>query len=829
MERFCHDLRHGARLLSRKPGFTAIAILTLALGIGGSTSIFSVVYGVLLRPLPYPEADRIVRVFEVTAKGHHIEFSDPDFGDLRDQSTSFENVVEFADYGLEPVGGDVEPKLAHVAHVSGGFFDVMGVHPVVGGFPADQLHVGGTPTVLVSYGFWKQYLGGTPDFRTKHLSLENHLAIIAGVMPAGFDYPDHAQIWAPREQTPIVPYRTGHNYNVIARLKSGTTLAAAQAEATGIARRLKQRYGNDCDMTDAALVPLEEQIVGSARPALLILLGAVGLLLLVACANVANLLLAQAAGRQRELAVRVALGATRGHLSAQFVSESLLLSAGGALLGLPVAIWGVNALLALEPGKLPRAEEVSVHPAVLAFAAGLAVLTATGLGLVTAMRASGRDTQEALKGGERTQTGGASSHRLRMVLMGAQVAVTLVLLIGAGLLGRSFFRLLNVDPGFRTRDIVTMDLPGVGPDVDLQNLQPAGHAALARETQFLSTLLERLRAVPGVEQAGGINGLPMTGQGADGGFLVLSGSEKTITLDELNRLFAEYHGDPARMGHAEYRIASPGYFAAMAIPLLRGRLFDERDGADTPPVAVISQSLAQSQWPGQNPIGKLIEYGNMDLDMRPITIVGVVGDVRDTSLDVKPAPTFYVDYRQRPNALNDFTVVIHTSRAAAAIVPIARSIEHELRSDLPVRFDTIDGVISATVADRQFNLLLLGAFALTALMLALMGVYGVVSYLVSQRTKEIGIRMALGAEAGDVVRMIAKEGLQVILAGAVVGVAGALALTRLLQSLLFGVSAADPMTFLTVVALITAAGLAACYVPARRAARVDPITALREQ
>jgi putative ABC transport system permease protein len=829
MGTFWHDLLHGARLLARKPGFTAIAILTLALGIGGSTSIFSVVYGVLLRPLPYPNAERIVRVFEVTAKGHHIAFSDPDFEDMRDQSTSFQNLVEFADYGLEPVGRDVEPTLARVVHVSRGFFDVMGVHPLIGGFPADQLHVGGTPVVLISYGFWKQHLGGTPDFRSKHLSLENHLVTIVGVLPAGFDFPNQAQIWVPRELTPIDPYRTGHNYNVIGRLQSGTTLAAAQSEATGIARRLKQRYGNDCDMTDAALVPLQEQIVGGTRPALLILLGAVGLLLLVACANVANLLLAQAAGRQRELAVRVALGATRKHLTAQFVAESLLLSMGGTVLGLPLAVWGVKALLALEPGKLPRAQEIGVHPAVLAFAAGVATLTAVGLGLVTAIRASYRDTQEALKGGERTQTGGASSHRLRKLLMGAQVAVTLVLLIGASLLGRSFFRLLAVNPGFRTQNIVTMDLLGVAPNVDLQNLKPAGRAALANETQFLSTLLNRLRAMPGVEQVGGINGLPMTGGGADGSFLVLTGTEKFNNLDDLVHYFNVYHGDPARVGHAEYRVAGPGYFTAMGIPLLRGRLFDHRDGADTPPVAVISQSLAQAQWPGQDPLGKQIEYGNMDLDMRPITIVGVVGDVRDTSLDVKPAPTFYVDFRQRPNAVNSFTVVIHTSRPATAIVPIARSIEQGLRSDLPVRFDTIDHVIAASVADRQFNLLLLGAFALTALIVALMGVYGVVAYLVSQRTKEIGIRMALGAQTSDVVRMIAGEGLKIIIVGAAVGVAGALALTRLLQSLLFGVSAADPTTFIAASLLILAAGLTACYVPARRAARIDPIAALREQ
>jgi len=829
MGNFWHDLRHGARLLARKPGFTAIAILTLALGIGGSTSIFSVVYGVLLRPLPYPKADRIVRLFEVTAKGHHIAFSDPDYRDMNQQNRNLAGLAEF-NYGLQPVSGDVRPTLVRVADVSKDFFSVMGARPFAGStFPADQLHVGGAPMALVSYGFWQQNLGGTRDFQSKHLTIDNRLATVVGVMPPGFTFPGQVQVWVPREQYPVDPYRTGHNWEVIGRVKDGVTLQAAQAEASAIARRLKQQYGNQSDMVDAALVPLQEQMVGSTRPALLILLGAVGLLLLVACANVANLLLAQAAGRQRELAVRVAIGASRGRLAGQFVAETLLLSIAGSIVGLPVAIWGVEALLALEPGRLPRATEVGVHPAVIGFAAALAVATAVGLGLVTALRASSGDVHENLKGGSRTQTGGASSHRLRMALMGAQVAVTVVLLAGAGLLVRSFFQLLSVNPGFRTEHVVTMDLMNVGANVNPLEPKPGDKTLLAQQVEQFSRLFERLRSVPGVEHVGGISVPPFSGQGGDGEFLVMTGNEKIASLDQLAHMMNTLQGDHTRLGHADYRVASAGYFRTMRIPLLRGRLFDERDGPDAPQVALISQSLAETQWPGQNPLGRVIDFGGMDGDVHPITIVGVVGDVRDQSLDTKPRPTVYVDFRQRPLGIQYLTVVMDTTRPVAAVVPSARAISSGLWPDVPAQFSTIEKALSASVVDRRFNLLLLGAFALLALVVALMGVYGVVSYLVSQRTKEIGIRMALGAQARDVVRMIAAEGLRVILAGAVVGVAGALALTRLLESLLFGVSAADPPTFIAVAALVVAAGLAACYMPARRAARVDPIAALHEQ
>jgi putative ABC transport system permease protein len=815
---FWHDLRYGARLLGRSPGFSVIAILTLALGIGGSTAIFSVVDGVLLRPLSYPHPDQIVRVLAVTSRGNHIPFSDPDFQDLREQTHDLQGLAEYHN-DLEPVLGASEPTLVTVAAVSRDFFKVMGVQPYLGaGFPYGELHVGGAPMALISYGFWQRYLGGSRDFRSHHLSIADHLITIVGVMPPGFTFPADAQLWFPRELFPITPYRTGHNWNLVGRLRNGASLQAAQVEVTTIARRLKQQYGEQSDMTDATLVPLREEIVGNTRPALLILLGAVGLLLLVACANVANLLLAKAAGRQRELAVRVALGATRRHLSRQFVAETLLLSVGGAVLGMPIAIWGVQALLALVPGKLPRAEDVGVHPSVLAFAAGIAVVTAVGLGLITAMRAAGSEVQENLRGGERTQTGGASSYRLRMMLMGAQVSVTMVLLVGAGLLGQSFFRLLNVDPGFRTEHIVTMNL---------MNLWPESPQAKQRLVGMMTDLVTRLRAVPGIDRVGVTSALPLTGRGKNGGYLVLSAPETFTDLAQLSKTYLSLVNDPTRTGHAEYRVASAGYFRVMGIPLLRGRLFDSSDGPDAPQVAVVSDSFARKQWPGQDPLGKLVEFGNMDGDLRPFTIVGVVGDVRDRSLDATALPTLYADYRQR--AANNFSLVLQTNRPSIDIVPIARQIERQVQPDLPARFDTMAQVVSSSVADRQFNLLLLGIFALTALILALMGVYGVGSYLVAQRTKEIGIRMALGADAGDVVRMIAGQGLRVILAGVVVGVAGALSVTRVLASLLYGVTASDPYTFIAVALLLVLAGLLACYVPARRAARVDPISALREQ
>jgi putative ABC transport system permease protein len=814
---FWHDLRHGARLLAKRPSFTIIAVVTLALGIGGSTAIFSVVDSVLLRPLPYRKSSQIVRVFEITEHGDHSRLSDPDFQAYRQQVSGLAGLAEY-NSDLEPILGGSEPTLATVAAVSQDFFRVMGVEPLLGReFLPSELHQGGTPTVLVSYAFWQRFLGGVRDFGSRHLSVSGHLVTIVGVMAPGFSFPGNTEIWVPREISSVSQYPTGHIWLGIGRLKDGVSLATAHAEANSVAQRLREQYGEMSDVKGVTLVRLQDEMVGGARPALLILFGAVGLLLLVACANVANLLLAQAARRQRELAVRVALGATRGQLASQFVAEALVLSASGSLLGFPVAMWAVRTLIVLEPGKLPRAAEVGVHPGVIGFAVAVAIATALGLGLVTALRAFSGDIQESLKGGERAQTGGASSHRVRLLLMGAQVAVTLVLLVGAGLLARSLFRLLSVNAGFRTNNVVTMDLLDVWPET------PAEKTHLV---EVLNELIGRLGGVPGVENVGVVSALPLTGLGSHGGYLVMSGNETFSSLKEYAQVYMGLTHDPSRTGQAEYRVASAGYFRAMDIPLLRGRLFEASDGPDTEHVAVVSQSFANKQWPGQDPLGKQIEFGNMDMDLRPFTVVGVVGDVRDRGLDARVLPTLYSCYRQRMS--NDFTVVMQTRRPAGEIVPVARQIEQEIEPDLPVRFGTIRQVVSASIADEQFNVLLLAIYALTALILAVMGIYGVGSFLVSQRTKEIGIRVALGAQKGDVVRMITGEGLRVILAGVAAGLLGALGLTRVLESLLFGVSASDPVTYVGVVMLVVATGLAASYLPARRAAQIDPMAALRE-
>ncbi len=814
---FWQDLSHGVRLLARRPGFAAIAMVTLALGIGGATAMFSVVDGVLLRPLPYPHPDRIVRLFEDTARGTNPRWADLNFQDLREQTGAFEGMAEF-NSDLEPVAGGSRPTLVTIAAVSRDFFQVMGVQPVRGRtFPAEQLHVGGTPMVLVSYGFWKRFLGGTPDFAARHLSLSGHDVTIVGVMPAGFDYPDGADLWFPRELSSTMTYRISHIWLAIGRLKPGVKLSAARAEASAVARRLKQEYGAATDMTDVELVRLEDQIVGNARPALLALVGAVGLLLLVACANVANLLLAQAAGRQRELAVRVAVGASRGHLVGQFIAESLLLSAGASLISLPVALWGVRALVLLGSAKLPRAGDVRWHPEVLVFAAAVAVLTAVALGLVTALRAAGSEIQECLKGSDRGQTGSHSSHRLRAVLLGAQVAIPLVLLVGALLLGRSLFGLLEVRAGFEPQRVLSMDLLDVWPET------PAEKTHLIN---MLESLADRLRAVPGVEDVGVVSDLPLSDLTRSGGYLVLGPTDTFSSFKELAQAYLRLRQDPTRTGQAEYVVASGGYFQTMRIPLLRGRLFQASDGPDAPSVAVVSQAFASEQWPGQNPLGKRIEFANMDTDLRPFTVVGVVGDVRNRKLDAAPLPMFYSDYRQR--AANNFSVVLRSARPAADLVPLARQIEQAVQPDLPVRFLTMSQIVFASTADRRFNMVLLAVFAVTALIVALMGVYGSAAYLVSQRTKEIGIRVALGAEANDVVRMIAGQGLRVILAGTVVGVAGALAFSRLLGSLLYGVKTTDPVTFAAVTLLVVAAGFVATYIPARRAARVDAIAALRQ-
>ena len=805
------DLKYAVRMLARNPGAAFVMILTLALAIGANTAIFSVVYGVLLRPLPYPQPDQIVSVSELSADGHRMNFTDPNFDDLRASNHSLVGMAEYYFNDAATVSGSSGPARVGVAFVSRDFFRVMGVTPVVGrGFADDERHEGAAPAALASYGYWRQHLDGSSDLSPFKLKMGDRVYSVVGVLPSGFSFPGDTDLWFPRELLEHLPSRTAHNWHVLGRVRDGVTLGEARADLSAIAQRLKRQFGADIDMTDAGVVGLRDSLTGDVRPALLILLGAVGFLLLVGCANVANLQLVRAAARERELAIRVALGAGRGRLVRQFLAESLLLSLAGGAVGVVAAVWGTEALVTLAPPNLPRLEGVSVNLPVLAFALGLSVLVAVGLGVLTALRSTSHDPQEALTEGGRGQAGSLRSQRLGSTLVAGQLAITLVLLTGAGLLGRSLLRVLSLDPGFRTENIVTMELEVPASPTPADKTRPGA---------FIDTLFERLRAIPGVQEVGGSSDLPLAGDLSDGAFLLVDRQPK---MEDFERLI-----HTARTGYADYSVASEGYFKALGIPLVRGRLFDDRDTVDVPHVAVISESLARATWPNQDPFGKTIEFGNMDGDMRLLTIVGIVGDVRDRNLETPPRPTVYVNYRQRLRAGGDFTVVLHGGIAPSSALAAARQAVRELAPDVSPRFRTFDQVFTASLEARRFNLTLIAVFAATALLLATVGIYGVMAYWVVRRTREIGVRMALGALPGDVLRIVLGRGSRTVASGVALGLAGSFALTRTMESLLYGVRPTDPATFAGVSLLLAAVALLACYIPARWATRVDPTVALR--
>ncbi|HMD98343.1 MAG TPA: ABC transporter permease [Terriglobia bacterium] len=820
MATFLHDLRYALRTFARNPGVSFVMILTLGLAIGANTAIFSAVYGVLLRPLPYPKPDQIVSVSEVAADGHLMSFAGPNFHDLRVANHTFAGMAECNGGNVITVSSGSGPARVDVTVVSRDFFKVMGVAPFVGReFSADETREGGTPAAIASYGYWRRHLGGATDLAPLKLKTElwggDQVFSVVGVMPPGFSFPADSDLWVPAEFFGDGPSRTAHNWRApVGRLREGVTLEQARQDLSTIAHHLSQQYKPDIDMTDASVVPLRDSLTGNVRQTLLILLGAVGFLLLVGCANVANLLLARAAARERELAVRVALGAGRGRLVRQFLAESLLLALAGGTLGVLAAQWGVSVLVALAPPHLPRVGEVSINVPVLLFALSVSILVAMGLGVLTALRATAHDPQGALVEGSRGQAGSVRSQRVGRFLVAGQLAITLVLLAGAGLLGRSLLRVLSLDPGFRTENIVTMEfeLP-----------TPANKMDDARPARVVNNVFERLRGVPGIEEVGGATRLPLaSGFDPDGAFLILNRQSDFTKPEDWERLV---HTVPT--GYADYVAASEDYFKALGIPLLHGRLFSDRDTADAPHVAVISQSLAQETWPNQDPIGKTIEFGNMDGDMRLLAIVGIVGDIRALSLEKAAKPTVYVNYRQRPIGGRDFTVVMRAAIPPATVLAATRNVMHEVDPDVAPQFRTFQDVFSASLATRRFNLVLVGVFAGAALLLASVGIYGVMAYWVERRTREIGLRMALGAVPGDVLRLVLGHGSWTIAAGVVVGLAGAFALTRTMESLLFGVSAADPVTFAGVGLLLAGVALLASYIPARRATKVDPMVALR--
>jgi predicted permease len=816
LEQFWQDIRYAFRMLRKSRGFTAVAVLTLALAIGATTAIFSVVYGVLLQPLPYTDSNRIMSVFEVNSSGTWSRVADPNFDDFRDQSRSFQSIAKYhAD--IASVSGASEPTRTTVAAVSPGFLKVLGVQPILGrDFGAGDAKKGAGPTVLVSYGYWRQYLGSSRDLAQSHLKIDGGLFSIVGVLPAGFRFPADVDLWLPADLDGENPSRTSHNYSVVGRLRDGTTVQQANLDISAIARRIHDTSSEQGDylLKDGIVVPLQDAITGKARSSLLLLLGAVGFLLLVACANVANLLLAQASVRERELAIRSALGAARGRLVRQYFTEAFLLALLGGSLGVLGAFWGLAGLVALAPENLPRLDSVSINIPVLVFALVLSTAVAAGLGAFIAARATSGELRKGLVEGGRGQASLQSSQRVGRVIVAAQIAITLVLVVGAGLFGRSLMKVLEVNPGFRVEKIVTMDvsLPWVDDP-----------KAKAGQAIFFSNLIDRLKQIPGVREVGATSGLPLDGGLPDGMFLLMTQNEIPKTMDGFGPLLQQKE----RLGNADFCVATDGYFQVLGIPLIRGRIFNGRDGANSPHVAVISESLARERWPNQDPIGHTIEFGNMDGDLRLLTIVGIVGDTHEYGLDAPPRPTVYVDLFQRPHGA--ITLTMLSDADMRSVASAARGILQDLNPEMAAKFRTFSQVHSTSLGSRRFNVILIGFFGITALLLATAGVFGVMAYSVSRRTREIGVRVALGAAPGGILRMILGQGLRTIFIGVAIGITASLALTRTVQSLLFGVTATDPLTFGGVTLLLVGAALLACYIPARRATKVDPMVALRHE
>ena len=795
------DIRFALRTLLKRPAFTAVVILVLSLGIGSTTAIFSIVDALLLRSLPYPHADRLVQLREVNARGIQINFAGANYYDLAAQNRSFEHLaISAGSFPLVVTGGS-EPTRARVSYGSTDFFGAMGVPPLLGrSFLPEEDQFGGSVAAIVSYGYWQNFLGGRSDLDAVKLNVDGVSCNVVGVMPASFDYPAQTDVWITMNTEPPNPSRTAHNWPVIGLLREGVSVEQAQADVSLIAKQLRDTYGEKTDAVDFAVIPLQTFLTRNVRQGLWLLLGAVGLLLLVACANFSNLLLSQMMSRQREFTLRVALGASRFRLTRQILTENLLLTLPGALLGALLAGFAVRMLL-LDNGSLPRVNAIAVDARVLAFACALGVLIAVVLSFLPGLRAR-RDLNLGLKPGIAGQTVGGRGGRLRGALVVGQIGLTLVLLTGAGLLIRSFINVMERQPGFETGGAVamTLSLPStVSPEED------------ERLRQFYVQLLERVSQLPGVSAAGGINVLPLKDRGANGQFLI--------------------NDDQSKPGYGEYRVASAGYFSAMRIPLLRGRLFDSSDKPNGQHVALISQLLAQRYWPNADPIGQRIQFGNMDTDKRLMEIVGVVGDVRDATLEREPQPTVYGYSLQRPQwwQVSRLAIVVRSEGDTRTLIPSLRATVQSLRADVPTSFATLEQVVASSFDARRFSLTLFAVFGGVALLITVIGLYGMLSFFVTERTREMGIRMALGARRSNVLGLVIKQGLRLALLGIVAGLIGAWALTRLMSSLLFGVTPTDSVTLASVVMTLALVALLACYIPARRATKVDPLVALREE
>jgi predicted permease len=816
LDALARDLRYGVRALRRAPAFTLTALATLALGLGAITVLFTVVRGVLLRPLPYERPAQLVQLWTATQHGDRVWFSDPDFADVARETRTLRALAQYQLAAVN-VSGGAEAERVSAAYVSRDFPAVMGVRPLRGRwFVADEQAPGASRSVVVSEEFWRRVLGATAELGRRRLVVDGEPHAVVGVFPAGFAFPDDAELWLPRERREPNTSRTAHNWKAVARLRDGVAPEAAQPELTGIARAIRRAAGDDANIRDVRVVPLHREVVGDARGTLLLLFAGAAVLALVAAANVATLFLARAEARRRELGVRLALGASRGRLVRAFLVEAGLVAAGGAAGALALAWAATRVLAAAPPAALPRPDAVRVDALVLAFAAAAVLLVVGAVGGVTAWRATARSRAT----GDRSALGGRESARSRSALLGAQVAATTVLLVGAGLLARSYATLSRVDPGFRAAGPVV---------VSLRFPWAEDTASALRQRAKVAAVVARLRALPGVRAAGAVNHLPVLGgdMGSSGTFIVQETAEALRDFDDWGRLSK----DSARTGEAAYRRAGDGYFAAMGIPVLRGRAFTRDDRDDDPPVAVISASLARRRFAGADPLGRLIQFGNMDGDLRPMRVVGVVGDVRESGLDGEPYPTVYALDRQRPPSASAVVVLAGAPSApaldAGALAAAARAIVREVDPAVPVRVRAMEEVFARSLAARRWGLAISGGFAAAALALAAVGLGGVVSYLVAQRTREFGLRLALGARGADVQRMVVGRGLLPVAAGLACGLAVALAGGRLLAARLYDVRPTDPATYALVGVALLATAVLAAWGPARRAARIEPATTLR--
>jgi len=802
---FWNDLRYAIRLQRKNPGFTIVAVIALALGIGANTAIFSVVNTVLLRPLPYKDPERLVMVWEEATKAGYPQDTPTaaNFVDWRTQNQTFEGMAAITDDSFNLTGtGDPERLVGQ--RVSTDLFPLFGVEPQIGRvFTAAEDQPGNERVVLLSYGLWQRRFGGDAGIVGKTLQLNGAGYTVVGVMPARFQFPTaDDEVWVPVAFTQEdAANRNRHYLRVVGRLKPGVTLAQAQADMSTIATRLQQQYPQTNTDLGAVITPLHEHLVGDIRPALLILLGAVGLVLLIACANVANLLLARAAVRQKEIAVRVALGARRSRLIRQFLTESVSLSLLGGLVGLVISYVGLIVLKAFIPENISQARAISIDYKVLGFTLLVSVATGLIFGLAPALQSIRFNQAETLKEGGRDAATGGSGKRLRSLLVMAEVAISLVLLIGAGLLINSFLRLRNVDPGFRAENLLTMKIVLPEPKYEKK----------VQRSAFYTDVIQRVQSLPGVRSAAVTTNLPLYRQG----------NSISISIE------GKPEPPPGQEDIIVTRIISPGYFDTMSIPLLKGRQLTDQDTDDSPNVVVISEGMARRYWPGEEAVGKRIAVGRIRSPEDWIQVVGVVKDVRQFELTADPKPQMYLTHRQF-GFFDAQDLVVKTDVDSASMANAVRKAVWEIDKDQPVsNIRAMETILADSIARQRFSMLLLAIFASVALVLAAVGIYGVMSYSVAQRTHEIGIRMALGAQTSAVLKLAVGYGLKLVLAGIAIGLVAAFALTRVMSTLLFGVTATDPTTFTLISLLLVAVAAIASYIPARRATRVNPIIALR--